>query len=214
MRNKPSILLMVAILTLMGRICAPQDRNDGRPSKGSRAVNRNAYHGPTSLGPLSITRGKGEIKAESLWSLLGLAGPARTGLICYHDRDSGTYLIVELAADNRQMVRGLTLSRLNVCPGKKVLPAKGFSSWTTDEGVHLGSPEGDVFLKYGKPSSIDEMRNDPGFYPYPMREKGSDQLRRGRILNYRAIVGTPDTSHAFFGVRDGLVVWMTISDNE
>jgi hypothetical protein len=216
--------MRVALLILLMALCSPlpvncasgQHRN-GATDNARSAVNRTGYHGPVKLGPLSINNKVGGIDFRKLWSLLGRTPAAPPGTnVCYHDPAEGVYLVVERGADDRRLVRGLTLSRINVCPERKIYHARGFSTWTTEKGIRLGSSATDVVSRYGEPSSVSDRRTDPEFYfsPYPLDPIPAGFPRDGRILNYLPKEGAPDTSHAFFGVHNGVVVWMTVSDNE
>jgi hypothetical protein len=174
------------------------------------------YHGPVALGPLSISNKAGGIEFHKLLPMLGHPATPSEDTVCYRDAGHRVYLVVERGADDRRLVRGLTLSRLNVCPEKKINHASGFSTWATEKGIQLGSSEIAVVSRYGEPSKINELRTDPEFYfsPYPLEQKSSGLPKEGRVLSYLPKDGAPDTSHAFFGIRNGVVVWMTVSDNE
>jgi hypothetical protein len=174
------------------------------------------YRGPVALGPLSINNKAGGIEFNKLLPMLGRSAAPSGETVCYRDAAHRVYLVVERGTHDLQLVRGLTLSRLNVCPEKKINQASGFSTWATEKGIRLGSPETAVVSRYGKPSQTDELRTDPEFYlsPYPLEQRSSGLPKEGRILSYLPKEGAPDTSHALFGIRSGVVVWMTLSDNE
>jgi hypothetical protein len=213
-----SLILFMALCWPLPVNCFSGQHRNGAADKARSAVNPTGYHGPAVLGPLNINNNKlGAIDFSKLWSLLGQvpAAPPRTD-VCYHDPTEGVYLVVERGADDWRLVRGLTLSRINVCPEQKIYHASGFSTWTTEKGIRLGSSATDVVSRYGEPSSVSDRRTDPEFYfsPYPLDPIPPGFPRDGRTLNYLPKEGAPDTSHAFFGVRNGLVVWMTVSDNE
>jgi hypothetical protein len=211
-----SLILFMALCWPLPVNCFSGQHRNGAADKARSAVNPTGYHGPAVLGPLNINNNKlGAIDFSKLWSLLGQvpAAPPRTD-VCYHDPTEGVYLVVERGADDWRLVRGLTLSRINVCPERKIYHASGFSTWTTGKGIRLGSSATDVVSGYGKPSSVWDRLTNRGFCPYPVEGNTSHMESRERILVYLPKEGAPDTSHAFFGVRNGLVVWMTVSDNE
>jgi len=180
------------------------------------ADSRTGYRGPVSLGPLSINNKVGGIRAQRLFSMLNPPAAPNGAYVCYHDAADGVYLVVERGADDPRLIRGLTISRINVCPEGKINQASGFSNWTTEKGIRLGSSMTAVVSRYGEPSRIDELHTDPKFYlsPYPLEHRSPGVSKKGRILTYLPNEGAPDTSHAFFGIRSGVVVWMTVSDNE
>lgn len=188
-----------------------RNANIARPAESQRG-----YHGPVELGPLSINNMEGGIKTQRLFAMLKPPVAPPGTYVCYHDAAAGVYLVVERGSDDPQFIRGLTVSRINVCPGEKIYQASGFSNWATDKGIRLGSSMRAVISQYGEPSQIDELRTDPEFYlsPYPLEHRSSDVPKQGRILSYLPKEGAPDTNHALFGVRSGIVVWMTVSDNE
>jgi hypothetical protein len=180
------------------------------------ADNRTGYHGPVALGPLSINNKTGGIDFHKLLSMLGRPAAPPGTHVCYRDAADRVYLVVERGADDRRLVRGLTLSRINVCPEERINQASGFSTWATEKGIRLGSSATALVSRYGEPSQVDELRTDPEFYlsPYPLEQRSSSLPKEGRILSYLPKEGAPDTRHALFGIRSGVVVWMTLSDNE
>jgi hypothetical protein len=170
------------------------------------------YHGPVKLGPFSIDN---QIGGIGFAKLLTSAAP-RGMYVCYYDEAANIYLVVERGADDHSLVRGVTISQINVCPRREISHAIGLSAWVTGEGIRLGSSVKDVVAKYGSPSQIDDLRTDPKFTfsPYDLKQGASYLSRDGRVLSYLPKLGEPDTSHAFFGIHNGVVVWMTLSDNE
>lgn len=214
MRRALLILLMALCFFVPTNCISGHGRNDATSSSRS-AVNQTGYHGPVKLGPLSINNRVGGIDFRRLWLLLGrIPAAPPTMYVCYQDPAERIYLVVERGADDPRLVRGLTLSRINVCPGQKIHQASGFSTWTTGKGIRLGNSAKDVVSRYGEPSTVWDRRTDRGFCPYPAEGKTSHMSSQERILVYLPKEGAPDTSHAFFGVRNRVVVWMTVSANE
>lgn len=171
------------------------------------------YYGPTALGPFSIDNKEGGIQFGRLSSALGPAVAPPGEYVCYHNAEN-VQLVVERGTDNVRLVRGITLSRISVCPTKKLDHSDGFSSWATERGVRLGSTAKEVLSKYGKPTSVWDAHSERGFSPYPREGDHSHMTRQESIFVYLPKDGAADTSHAFFGIRDGVVVWITVSDNE
>lgn len=172
------------------------------------------YHGPIELGPLSINNRVGGIEFDKLLPILTLPTAPSGMYVCFHNVKDGTYLVIERGADDRRLVRGLTLSRINICPEENIHKLTGFSTWATEKGIRLGSAVKDVLSKYGEPSSVWDTHTDRGFYPYPREGDHFRMKRCERILVYLPRKDAPDTSHAFFGILNGVVVWMTLSANE
>lgn len=189
--------------------------NDGDSSIAASEA-KFGYHGPVKLGPLSIDNQVGGIGFSKLLSIMKVSAAPRAMYVCYYDESAKIYLVVERGADDLSLVRGLTLSQINVCPESAINHASGLSTWVTGEGIRLGSSVKYVVARYGRPSQIDELRTDPKFTfaPYDLRQGVSDLSRDGRILSYLPKLGESDTSHAFFGIHNGVVIWMTLSDNE
>ena len=177
---------------------------------------RPGYHGPAKLGPLDINTGRGVIQLDKLLSMIGRPATTRNAYICYYDAGEKSYLIVERGADGFSSVRGLTLSRINICPEGKIIPARGFSAWSTETGIKPGSSWKDVVAQYGEPTEIDDSRTNPKFYlsPYPPKQGIDSVPREGRLFSYLAEGGEVNTAHAFFGIQNGVVVWVVVSDNE
>jgi len=216
--NRASRILLILVSLIIPTTNVVGQRN-GVNSK--RAVNTASeanfgYHGPVKLGPFSINNRVGGIEFHKLLSMMGGAVAPNGMYVCYYDEAEKIYLVVERGVDDPSLVRGLTLSRINVCPETKFSHASHLSTWVTDEGIRLGSSAKDVIARYGEPSHIDELRTDPEFTfsPYDLKPGISGLPKDGRIFSYLPKDGEPDTSHAFFGIRSGVVVWITVSDNE
>lgn len=201
-----SLSLFIPVITVVGQ------RNGANSKRAVNDVSETAfgYNGPVKLGPLSINNRVRGIKFHKLLSMMGGPEAPNSMYVCYYDEAGEIYLVVERGADDPSLVRGLTLSRMQACPEKKISHASGLSTWVTGEEIRLGSTARDVFSKYGEPSSVWDMRTGEGFSPYPREGDHSRMNSRERILVYLPREGAPDTSHAFFGIRNGVVVWMTV----
>lgn len=214
--KRTSRIFLTVFWVFISASCVVGQR-DSSKSKGAVNIAPDAnfgYHGPVKLGPLSIDNRVGGIKFHKLLSIMN--GPvAPKGMdVCYYDEAENIYLVIERGADDPSLVRGLTLSRINLCQESKVSHASGLSNWVTGEGIRLGSAAKNVISTYGEPSSVWDARTDRGFTPYPREDDRSHMKGGERILVYVPREGAPDTSHAFFGIRGGVVVWITVSDNE
>jgi hypothetical protein len=216
--NKASLILLTAV-------CLPVSAKVAFGQRNSAAINKTVnlarqvdvptdYYGPVALGPFSINNKEGGIEFNKMLSVLVQPAASPGEYVCYHDAAEDVQLVVERGIDDVRLVRGLTLSRINVCPAKRISQASGFSSWVTEKGIRLGSATKEVLSRYGKPSSVWDIGTERGFSPYPREGDHSRMTSRERILVYLPKEGAADTSHAFFGIRNGVVVWMTLSDNE
>ena len=209
-----SFILLLAISLCLCVDCTLGQRRSRAGNTVPAEVVRTGYHGPVVLGPLSINNRVGAIEFNKLLSILGNPVAPPGEYVCYHNAAEGTYLVVERGADDPRLIRGLTLSRINICPAEKISQASGFSTWATGKGIRLGSAAKDVLSKYGEPSSVWDVHTERGFVPYPREGDRSRMTNRECILVYLPKEGDADTSHAFFGIRNGVVAWVTLSDNE
>jgi hypothetical protein len=186
-----------------------------QPSSKPTSETQFGYHGPEKLGPLSIANRRGGMNIHRLWVILGTKELPDADFICYFDQSQGAYLILERAHDDFSLVRGLTLSRINDCPAKEIRHASGFAGWSTGKGIHLGSSENEVLARYKTPSRVDRAGNNSRFFsPYSDKAEISSRTGDRHVLVYLPKDDAPDLSHAFFGIQNGRVVWMTVSRSE
>ncbi len=217
MKKIPLLLLAAVSLPLLTKTALGQhDCGELNPHvKSTRQVKTGPdYTGPIALGPLSIKNKEGGIPFKKFASALGQMTVVPGDYACYRNASDDAQLVVELGIDDRRLLRGLTLSRIKLCLGTRVKQVAGFSRWKTEKGIGLGSAATDVLSKYGNPTSIWDSHTERAFTPYPREGDRSRMTSQECILAYVPTEGAADTSHAFFGIRSGLVVWITVSDNE
>jgi len=102
------------------------------------------------------------------------------------------------------------------------------SNWKTSEGIGVGSSEADVLKAYGKPTSMTRVRATKSqdakakvmtleaVCRFVIRgfQKGDKTPKIGdHDLFYRS-GNTDDPSAAEFGIHDGKVTWIFLSQNE
>lgn len=188
----------------------------GRAGVGLQHARR--YSGPVALGPFRIDRNE---PVREVWEKMGKPPLPKTDYVCYRDREaSGTYLYLVRGADNARILRGVMLSVFPNCLKGIVNQADGFYRWRTERGIGLGSTEDAVVAAYGNPSSVDNAKREPKAYVWEIY--GSDGSmgvkyrwpHGDRVLNYASPKDVNDLSAASFGIKDGKVTWIWISDNE
>jgi hypothetical protein len=87
-------------------------------------------------------------------------------------------------------------------------------TWTTREGVKIGSSEDDVIKAYGKPSSENKVDAQTiRFAIRGYRTTDKVQMIAEKMMLYNDAAGD-DLSAAEFGVRNGKVSFIWLSHNE
>lgn len=181
--------------------------------KNNKNATQYGYHGPVSLGPLSIISSPlGAIAIHKLWLRLNRPLLPRTNIICYVNNASNVFLIVGRGDDDHSLVRSLAISKINICPHSKLYYASGFRHWKTDKNISLDSTETEVIKKYGQPTEV--WKTHAGFTPYPTGNKPVRLADDEHILVYLARDNAPSLSYGSFGIRHGAVIWIMLSDNE
>jgi hypothetical protein len=212
--NKLTLILLVAICAQIARLAAQGTSTARAKSNFTQQPSApNGYYGPTALGPFSIDNKEGGVGFSKFSSTLGQTVALPGEYACYRNAED-IQLVVERGTDNAKLVRGVTLSRISLCPTNRIVQASGFARWATEKGIRLGSTAKEVLSKYGKPSSVWDVHAERGFSPYPREGDHSHMTNQESVLVYLPKEGAADTSHAFFGVRSGVVFWITLSDNE
>jgi len=138
---------------------------------------------------------------------------ANTDVICYQSEDGKSFLSADLADDARGAIDVVFLSDVPNCLHKTASTTKNsLSQWKTAEDIHLGSSEEEVLKAYGKPTRDGTAKNaECCEYMIPGWRKGDHFPDFGqKILHYE---GT-DLHRTAFGLRDGKVSFIWISDSE
>ena len=176
------------------------------------------YLGPENLGPFSTEL---NVSARQLFQRLG--SPAARGSefepYCYASRDGKAFLYVETEHSEPSRIVAVFLSDFPNCLHRRVKStAENLRNWRTREGIGLGSPKKDVLRAYGKPSSEDKI--DPKDEQYVgsliRGYKRGDRIRQIGDMSvfYSAGVGSDDLRAAEFGIRNGKVSWISLSNSE
>ena len=176
------------------------------------------YTGPQALGPFRIDK---EISMNSLFARLGRPPSTRGETFCYRSARGNAFLTLTRMSDvyDDTVAGAVTLSRSRDCVTHPVHVAQDdIAAWKTEKGVGLGSTEEQVQEAYDRPTTVvsldgsDYSAIDYGDLaasdrpPKPAPDLGT------KALIYRA--GPNDLSLAEFGIKDGRVVWISLSYRE
>jgi len=176
------------------------------------------YSGPKNLGPFRIDK---DISMNSLFARLGRPSSTKGDTFCYRSAAGKVFLTVTRmsAVYDETVAASVTLSSFRNCINHPVqVTTDGLSGWKTDKGIGLSSTEDEVQRAYGKPSRVDSTEGaDYGgviygditssdYRPEQRPELGS------KVLVYQGAAN--DLSIAEFGIKDGRVVWISLSYNE
>ena len=156
----------------------------------------------------------------SLFARLGRPPSTRGETFCYRSA-RGVYLALTRMSDvyDDKVAGAVTLSRSRDCVMHAVHDTTDdLSLWRTEKGIGLGSTEEQVQEAYDRPTTVvsieatDYSAIDYGDFA------GIDQPPKNppdvgtKALIYRG--GPNDLSHAEFGIKDGRVVWISLSYRE
>jgi len=176
------------------------------------------YTGPHSLGPFRIDQ---DVKMNSLFARLGRPASTKGETFCYHSARGNVFLSLTRMSDvyDDTLAAAVTLSRSRDCVTHPAqITQDDLAGWKTEQGIGLGSTEEEVQEAYHRPStvvSLDGTNYDSIDYgdlassyhpPAKPPEIGS------KALIYRA--GPNDLSLAEFGIKDGRVIWISLSYRE
>jgi hypothetical protein len=179
------------------------------------SVDAQTYAGPKALGPYQIDKG---FLNKTLFDILGKPKiTSGKGVFCYQSAD-GVYLWVSEMAHESKFVGDILLSSFPNCVHSPVqVTSEIIREWKTKERIGLGSAKKDVLSRYGKPSRDDMVKGNDyrwivdGDYhdghssSKPMPERGEE------VLVY---TGKDTLDTAEFGLRNGMVTWILLSENE
>lgn len=176
------------------------------------------YAGPKALGPFRIDK---EVSMSSLFARLGKPTSKRAETFCYRSADNKVFLAVARMSDvyDPKIAGTVTLSSLKDCINHPVLVTPDdLAAWKTERGVGIGSTEEQVEKAYGEPSKMDSIEGaDYGSVLYGDLTS-SDRLPEKKLeLGTKALIyrgASTDPSIAEFGIKDGRVIWISLSYSE
>jgi hypothetical protein len=168
------------------------------------------YPGPDCVGPLCSLRWSNAVFKE-------LDGPTHSqssaGLVCYLSTNAGNFVYLSTGDEELPLINTVFLSDFPNCFHWQMRTTESdLHSWRTPEGIGLGSTEDDLLHAYGKPSS-EETINAKNCCQYMLRglRQGDPMPNVGeKSLRYEG----KELMRATFGIRDGRVSFIWISDAE
>lgn len=177
------------------------------------------YAGPNALGPFRIDK---DVSMRNLFERLGRPSSAATGdAFCYQSKDSEFFLILTRMADayDRKIVGDMTLSNFCNCVDQRITATPDdLAAWKTERGIGIGNTADDVRKAYGKPSKEDKIDGSKYRWVIHGDFKGGHYSKQKRpelgdtVLVYQG--ASDDLRIAEFGIREGKVVWISLSKNE
>lgn len=176
------------------------------------------YAGPTSLGPFRIDK---DVAMKALFVRLGQPSSNTTDVSCYRSGDGKTFLaLTRMVAAYDSTIAGLaTLSSFPNCINQTVKGTPdNLAAWKTEKGIGLSSTADDVRKAYGKPSSEDRIEGAK--YRWVINGSSTDERHTTKTIpelgNTVLVYEGPsdDLRTAEFGIREGKVVWISLSKNE
>ena len=176
------------------------------------------YAGPRILGPYDLDT---EMPMSAMFDLLKVAPIKMASPICFRSTD-GTYMYIERmgmeTAEERKYVGGVLLSNFPNCVRNPVHETSvAVGKWKTKEGLGLGSTKKDVLRTYGKPSEDNLIKGDlylsiivGGFQGFVFTIKPKPDIG-DEVFEYTEKDSLLTTD---FGLRKGIIIWISISKDE
>ncbi len=174
-------------------------------------IAKTIYSGPECLGPFCLAN---TLKRSStLFRELGsLQSATRVQLYCYHASAGKAFLRVAVGDERPQEISGWLLSDFPTCQRAswkaESATNANLQDWKTPEGIGLGSRIDDVLRAYGNPTRVDHAGHKvifPGYKPGQTAPNPGDKQ-----LYYVS----EEVVWASFGIRDGRVSYIWLSDSE
>lgn len=176
------------------------------------------YTGPHSLGPFHIDK---DVKMNSLLGRLGMPPSTKGETFCYRTTRGNAFLSLTRMSDvyDDTLAGAVTLSRSRDCVSHAALATQDdLAGWKTEEGIGLGSTEEAVQEAYDRPSTVVSLDGtdydsiDYGDLASSEHPPAKPPDIGSKALIYRA--GPNDLSLAEFGIKDGRVIWISLSYRE
>jgi hypothetical protein len=176
------------------------------------------YTGPQSLGPFRIDK---EISMSSLLARLGRPASTKGETFCYRSASGNAFLSLTRMSDvyDDKVAAAATLSNSRDCIAHPVLVTQDdVARWKTDKGIGLGNTEEQVQEAYDLPTTVVSIDGtnygaiDYGDLASSERPPAKPLEIGTKALIYRG--AADDLSLAEFGIKDGRVVWISLSYRE
>jgi hypothetical protein len=185
---------------------------------GTSLARAQEYAGPRSLGPFRIDK---DIKMNSLLARLGRPPSSKGETFCYRSARGNVFLSLTRMSDvyDDTMAGAVTLSRSRDCVTHPVqVTQDDLAGWKTEEGIGLGSTEEQVHEAYDRPSTVVSLDgSNYSSIDYGDLASSDHPLSKPPEIGTKALVyrgGPNDLSLAEFGIKDGRVVWISLSYSE
>jgi hypothetical protein len=197
-----ALSLLVPFFFLIGNLCGiGQDL--GR-----------VYTGPNELGYFHIDH---DTSVQHLFRVLGKPLMSSKEPACY--KNGIAYLWFERRAHSSTIVGDIMLSSFPNCMDSPVrTTSEVLQKWRTEKGIGLGSTELEVIKAYGKAS---ERQIKGTAYrsliqgDYLVRENRYANIKRPELGEKALIYGSSDDMRsAAFGIKNGKVVWISLTNTE
>jgi hypothetical protein len=184
-------------------------------SYGQNRADKQKYTGPNVLGPFHIDR---TVSVRDLFHLLGQTSRFNKEGFCY--RTNTTYFWFSEMAHNPTQVGNVLLSNFPNCMDSHIkISAVVLSEWRTEKGIKLGSTTQEVLKAYGQPTEDIKISGTDYRWiiqgDYLVKENRYTDRKRpeigDRALAYKI---SDELRSATFGIRNGKVVWIYLSNSE
>jgi len=176
------------------------------------------YAGPNALGPFRIDA---DVSLKSLFERLGQTSSTTGDVFCYRSNDGKVFVALTrmVAAYDAKIAGTVTLSSFPNCVNRSVeATPDDLAAWKTKKGIGLSSTADEVRKAYSKPSKEDKIGGTK--YRWVIHGDRMDNHYTDRkrpelgdtVLVYQG--AADDLRIAEFGIREGKVVWISLSKNE
>ncbi len=185
---------------------------------GTSLARAQQYTGPHALGPFRIDK---DVKMNSLLARLGMPPSTKSETFCYRSARGNGFLSLTRMSDvyDDTLAAAVTLSSSRDCVSHSVrVTQEDVAGWKTQEGIGLGSTEEQVHEAYDRPSTVISIDGtnyssiDYGDLASSDHPPAKPPEIGSKALVYRGSAN--DLSLAEFGIKDGRVVWISLSYRE
>ena len=185
---------------------------------GTSLARAQQYTGPHTLGPFRIDK---DVKMNSLLARLGMPPSTKGETFCYRSARGNVFLSLTRMSDvyDDKVAAAVTLSSSRDCIAHPVLVTQDdVARWKTDKGIGLGSSEEQVQEAYDLPTTVVSIDGtnygaiDYGDLASSERPPAKPLEIGTKALIYRG--AADDLSLAEFGIKDGRVMWISLSYRE
>lgn len=190
----------------------------GSSQSGQYGDLEQAHNGPRRLGPYSIDQ---DLLVDDLLSKLDIRVAASSPCVCFTDMGNHGYMWIEPRAHHPRMVGSILISSFPNCVNQPVHKTRvKVQGWKTGRGIGLGSSARDVLAAYGPPLSTVKVAGTAYRWvisgDYIRKKNAYRNVQRPEIGD--AVLVYANQEHveesAAFGIKNGLVVWISIGNSE